>query len=81
MANQARIWLVVQPTVGLPLFLGSVAVIALLVHYSVLSHTTWYADFLQGGKKAKAAAAETTAPPQVGELTSPTGEKVKLSGL
>ena len=46
--NQGRIWCVVKPTVGLPLFLGSVAVIALLVHYSVLSHTTWIAKFWGG---------------------------------
>ena len=31
--NQGRIWCVVKPTVGLPLFLGSVAIISLLVHY------------------------------------------------
>ena len=40
--NQARIWWVVKPTVGLPLFLGSVALIALLVHFSILTHTTWF---------------------------------------
>jgi light-harvesting protein B-800-850 alpha chain len=44
--NQGRIWCVVKPTVGLPLLLGSVAVIALLVHYAVLSHTTYGFPFL-----------------------------------
>jgi light-harvesting protein B-800-850 alpha chain len=76
--NQARIWLVVNPTVGLPLFLGTVTGLSLLVHYSVLSHTTWFAEFLQGGKKAKAAA-ETSATEQVGELVLPNGAKVKFS--
>jgi len=47
--NQGRIWCVVKPTVGLPLLLGSVAVIALLVHYSVLSNATWFAKYWQGG--------------------------------
>ncbi len=47
--NQGRIWCVVKPTVGLPLFLGSVAVIALLVHYFVLSNTSWFAAYWQGG--------------------------------
>jgi light-harvesting protein B-800-850 alpha chain len=47
--NQARIWLVVKPTVGLPLFLGTVLFIALAVHYAVLSHTTWYPAYWQGG--------------------------------
>lgn len=51
--NQARIWLVVQPTVGLPLFLGTVLIISLLVHYSVLSNTTWMAAFFEGGKRAQ----------------------------
>jgi light-harvesting protein B-800-850 alpha chain len=47
--NQGRIWCVVKPTVGLPLFLGSVTLISLLVHYAVLSNTTWFAAFWQGG--------------------------------
>lgn len=51
--NQAKIWLVVNPNHGLPLLLGSVATIALLVHYMVLSHTTWFAGYWQG--KARAA--------------------------
>jgi len=46
--NQARIWLVVKPTVGLPLFLGTVLVISLLIHYSVLTSTTWMPAFFQG---------------------------------
>ncbi len=76
--NQARIWLVVNPTVGLPLFLGSVATIALLVHYSVLSHTTWFSGYWQGGKGVKAAA-ETAPLPQVGEVVLPNGAKVTFS--
>jgi light-harvesting protein B-800-850 alpha chain len=54
--NQKEIWLVVKPTVGLPLFLGSVAVTSLLVHYSILSHTTWMSAYWEGGAKAKAVA-------------------------
>jgi light-harvesting protein B-800-850 alpha chain len=46
--NQGRIWCVVKPTVGLPLFLGSVAVISLLVHFAVLFNTTWFAKFFGG---------------------------------
>jgi light-harvesting protein B-800-850 alpha chain len=47
--NQGRIWCVVKPTVGLPLFLGAVALISLIVHYAILTHTTWYPAFFQGG--------------------------------
>ncbi len=46
--NQGRIWCVVNPTVGLPLFLGGVLVIALLVHASVLANTDWFAAYWQG---------------------------------
>lgn len=48
--NQGRIWCVVNPTVGLPLLLGSVTLISLTVHATVLSNTTWMADFFQGNK-------------------------------
>ena len=39
--NQGRIWCVVHPTVGLPLFLASVALTSLAVHTAVMTHTTW----------------------------------------
>jgi light-harvesting protein B-800-850 alpha chain len=60
--NQARIWLVVQPTVGLPLFLGTVLVISLLIHFSVLTHTTWFSAYWNGAAKAKAVASVPAAP-------------------
>ena len=46
--NQGRIWCVVHPTVGLPLLLGSVAVTSLIVHASVMTHTTWMSSYWQG---------------------------------
>jgi len=54
--NQAKIWLVVKPGVGLPLLWGSVAGIALLVHFAVLNHTTWFSGYWQGKAKAPVAA-------------------------
>jgi light-harvesting protein B-800-850 alpha chain len=60
--NQGRIWCVVNPSVGLPLFLGSVATISLIVHYSVLSNTTWMKDFFNGKARTKASLNSTTAP-------------------
>ena len=56
--NQGRIWCVVNPTVGLPLFLGSVAVTSLIVHFSVLSNTTWFSSYWNGKAKAKVASVE-----------------------
>jgi light-harvesting protein B-800-850 alpha chain len=61
--NQGRIWCVVNPTVGLPLFLGSVALTSLIVHYSVLSNTTWFSAYWNGHAKPKAAAVEQVTPP------------------
>jgi light-harvesting protein B-800-850 alpha chain len=60
--NQARIWLVVKPTVGLPLFLGTVLVIALLVHFAVLTHTSWFGAYWEGGAKKHATSAISAAP-------------------
>jgi light-harvesting protein B-800-850 alpha chain len=46
-----RMWLVVKPTIGVPLFLGGVVVASLAIHTAVLTHTTWYPAFLQGGTR------------------------------
>jgi len=54
--NQGKIWTVVSPSVGLPLLLGSVTVIALLVHLAILGNTTWFKAYWQGGAKAAIAA-------------------------
>jgi light-harvesting protein B-800-850 alpha chain len=54
--NQGKIWLVVKPTVGLPLFLGGVAVIALSVHFALATHTDWFSAYWNGNYKAKATA-------------------------
>eukprot|EP01037_Dinobryon_pediforme_P010948 gene10948-biopygen6665 len=51
--NNARIWLAVKPTVGVPLFFAGVAATSLIVHAAVLTHTTWYPAFYQGGQKGK----------------------------
>ena len=51
--NNGRIWCVVSPTVGLPLFLGSVATMAFTVHFAVLNNTTWFKDYWNGAARAK----------------------------
>jgi light-harvesting protein B-800-850 alpha chain len=66
--NQGRIWCVVNPTVGLPLFIGGVAVTSLIVHYAILSHTTWMGNYWQG-KAAKVA------------MVDPAADKAKLAEL
>jgi light-harvesting protein B-800-850 alpha chain len=49
------------------MFLGTVLVIALLVHYAVLSHTTWFSGYWQGGAKSHVAA--VAAPAATGGVT------------
>ena len=60
--NQGRIWTVVSPQIGLPLFISAVAITSLIIHFAVLTHTTWYPGFMQGGQKKVAIETQTTAP-------------------
>ena len=65
--NEGKIWTVVKPSTGVPLFLGAVAVMAFTVHFAILTHTTWFAAYWEGGHKgavatAAAPAAVETAP-------------------
>lgn len=46
--NNAKMWLVVPPAVGVPAFLGAVAVGSFAVHVAVVTNTSWVTDFLQG---------------------------------
>ncbi len=55
--NQKEIWCVVNPSVGLPMFLGAVAVTSLIVHGAILTKTDWFAGYWQGGKSEKVAMA------------------------
>ncbi|MFY7857959.1 MAG: light-harvesting protein [Rubrivivax sp.] len=55
-----KLWLVVKPTVGIPLFLGAVAVASFAVHLALLINTPWLQDFFKG--KATAATASISAP-------------------
>ncbi len=55
-----KLWLVVKPTVGIPLFLGAVAVSSFAVHYMLLTHTTWLKKYYNGNTPAAAAMIETT---------------------
>jgi light-harvesting protein B-800-850 alpha chain len=64
-----KLWLVVKPSVGVPLLLGAVAVSSFAVHYALLSHTTWLPKYYEGGTKAAAAAAENTS--AVASLAAP----------
>ncbi len=61
--GQHGIWLVVKPEVGLLWLLGSVALIAVLVHALLVGHTKWFPKYWEGG--AKTAVTQPAAAPQV----------------
>jgi len=70
--NNAKMWLVVKPTVGVPLFLGAVAVGSFAVHLAVVSNTSWVSDFISGvpmgtGDQAEASAALALPDPDVAQ--------------
>ena len=71
-----KLWLVVKPTVGIPLFLGGVVVAAIFVHTALLTSTTWVKRYLNGPPTATTSLMEqssptATAPPQVIVATAP----------
>lgn len=53
-----KLWLVVRPTVGIPLFLGAVAVGSFSVHVALLTNTSWVKKFLNGAAPAASAAVD-----------------------
>jgi light-harvesting protein B-800-850 alpha chain len=64
-----KIWCVVKPSVGIPLFLSAVAISSFLVHLMLVTQTDWVKAFLNG-KPAATAKAEGSpvvalAPPEV----------------
>ncbi len=61
-----KIWCVVRPQVGVPIFLGAVAVASFCVHLALVTNTTWVKGFLNGaaGKTTAVAAAPAADPPK-----------------
>jgi light-harvesting protein B-800-850 alpha chain len=65
-----KLWLVVKPSVGVPLFLGAVAVGSFSVHLALLTNTTWVTKFLNGNTKVAMAEGSATSAP-----TAPAAKK------
>lgn len=59
--NNARMWLVLKPSIGIPVFFVAIIVASLSVHFSILNNTTWFKAFLQGSAAPAAAAAPMAA--------------------
>lgn len=69
--NNAKIWLVVKPTVGVPLFLTAVAVGSFAVHVAVLTNTSWVGNFLKGEELGASASAGLQATPVIKPASAP----------
>ena len=54
-----KMWTVVKPQVGIPLFLAAVAIGSFSVHLALVTNTTWVRGFLNGAAKAPVAVVTT----------------------
>ena len=68
--NNAKMWLVVKPTVGIPIFLGAVAVGSFAVHLAVVSNTDWVSDFLMGNEMGSGDASASLVLPEADDGTA-----------
>jgi light-harvesting protein B-800-850 alpha chain len=48
------IWLMVKPTVGLPIFFLAIMATSLIIHWAILSHVTWFGAYWQGHPRSSA---------------------------
>ena len=60
--NNAKMWLVVKPTVGIPLFLSAVAISSFAVHVGIVMNTDWVESYHSGKGINPAASAALTLP-------------------
>lgn len=50
--NNGRMWTVVSPNIGVPVFFIALAVTSLLIHYLVLTTTSYFGDYWKGSSMA-----------------------------
>jgi light-harvesting protein B-800-850 alpha chain len=73
--KEGRIFLYVSPNVIIPIMFLVLVLTALGVHYSILTNTTWFADFFQGSAtEAVVMATETEAAAPVADAMAPAVE-------
>lgn len=46
--TNGKIWLVVNPSVGIPVFLAAVAISSFAIHYNLYQNTTWMKSYYNG---------------------------------
>lgn len=61
-----KMWCVVKPSVGIPIFIAAVAIASFSVHLALTINTTWVKKFLNGNPQAVATASASAdaAPPK-----------------
>ena len=52
----SKMWLVVKPSVGIPVFIAAVAISSFSVHLALTMNTTWVKNFLNGSAAVVASA-------------------------
>ncbi len=57
-----KMWCVVKPSVGVPIFLAAVAIGSFAVHVALVTNTTWIKDYLNGAAAKVAVASPAAAP-------------------
>ena len=57
-----KMWCVVKPSVGIPMFIAAVAISSFSVHVALTTNTTWVKDYLNGSAKTAVAAPAPEAP-------------------
>ncbi|MCE7506822.1 light-harvesting protein [Polynucleobacter sp. IMCC30063] len=65
-----KMWTVVKPTVGIPIFIAAVAISSFCVHLAIVSNTTWVKAFLQGNAPMMASSAATMAAPMAAPMAA-----------
>ena len=58
----SKMWCVVKPSLGIPVFIAAVAISSFSVHVALTMNTTWVKDFLNGSAKVGAVASVAADP-------------------
>ena len=66
-----KLWCVVKPSVGIPLFLSAVAVSSFAVHLALLNTAPWLKAYYAGNTKATATAAAPAESPPAAVAAAP----------
>jgi light-harvesting protein B-800-850 alpha chain len=75
--NQGKVWRVVNPSVGVPIFLGAVVVASLVVHGALMIKTDWFGAYWNGASLSGKGKAVAMAPATTSVATAPAAAPTK----